>query len=246
MQSDQVEPYPLDLWNWGMRCRSGCLRPVSRDILRLNLLPSDEATVTHRGLRFRGLLYTTELALQEQWFVKARQTGTWRVPVAYDPRLLDVIYLRLEHGKRLERCVLLGVEQTFQGRDWHDALDVLELRKQAAVAARSRTQRSKAAFHAQVEQIVAEAVEQTERSRTPGQSRQSRIAGIRANRKAEREQERNTDAWELGAPAAPAGAAEVVRPPSGTPEEPDPDYVPPPRPLAKLRELREELWKNDK
>ncbi|MBX7224342.1 MAG: transposase family protein [Blastocatellia bacterium] len=246
MMADRVEPYPLELWEWGIRCRSGSLRPVARDILRLNLLPSDEATVTHRGIRFRGLLYTTELAVQEQWFVKARHKGTWRISVAYDPRLLDVIYLRMENGKRLERCVLLGAEKAFQGRDWHDALDVMEIRKQAAVAARSRTQRSKAAFHAQVEQIVAEAMEQTERHRRPGQSRQERITGIRANRKAEQDQERDQNAWELGAPPPASCPAEVVMLPAAAPDETDPDYLPPPRPLAKLRQLREEMWKNDK
>ncbi len=39
MMADGVEPYPLDLWQWGITHRSGHLRSVPHDILRLNLLP---------------------------------------------------------------------------------------------------------------------------------------------------------------------------------------------------------------
>ena len=73
MIQDYVEPYPIDLWNWGIRNRAGHLRKVSPDILKLNLLRTTEASVTYRGIRFEGLFYSCDLALKEQWFIRSRK-----------------------------------------------------------------------------------------------------------------------------------------------------------------------------
>jgi hypothetical protein len=197
MIQDHVEPYPIDLWDWGIRNRAGHLRIVTPEILRSNLLPNAEASVTYRGIRFQGLLYSCDLALREQWFVRARERGTWRIPVAYDPRRLENIYLRLDDDQRLERCQLVEAEKTFRGRDWYEAVDYFEIRKQGKETARSRKQQSKATFHAQIDQMISEATEQTS-SAISGQSKRSRLQGIRGNRKEEREMEREAQGWRLG------------------------------------------------
>jgi hypothetical protein len=87
-----------------------CGRPrqEAADIIRLNLLHRAEATVTAKGICFRHpevkigyrLRYTCELALLQQWFIKARIQGTWRIPIAYDPRTPQTIYLLLNGGNR--------------------------------------------------------------------------------------------------------------------------------------------------
>lgn len=176
MIQEHVEPYPLDLWNWGICNRAGHLRVRSRDILRLNLLPSEQASVTFRGIRFQGLLYSCDLALQEQWFVRARERGSWKIDVAYDPRSLNNIYLRLNRGQQLECCQLIDAEQTFRGRDLYETLDHFEIRKQQQEISRSRSQQSRASLNAQVEQIIIEAKEQisTALENAIGQSKQSK------------------------------------------------------------------------
>lgn len=213
MIRDHVEPYPTDLWNWGIRNRVGHLRVVAPEILRVNLLPGEKASVTYRGIRcFQGLLYSCDLALREQWFVRARERGSWKIDVAYDPRKLDEIYLRLDSGRRLECCQLIDADATFRGKDWYEAADYLEIRQQEKERAKSRRQQSKATFNAQMEQIITEATEQTSKDlQSAGeQSKRSRIKGIRQNRKEERERERESQAWRLGQPKSIGESAKVV------------------------------------
>ncbi len=238
MIGDQVDPYPLDLWNWGVQNRVGHLRVMAPEIIRLNLLPTKEASVTRQGILFQGLHYTCERGLREQWFVRARERGSWRIPVAYDPRRLDVIYLRLEQGRQMEPCPLHESDQTFQGQDWQDTLDYLELRKQAAESTRTRQQQADAELHAHIEQIVRPAQEQAADARQ-NQSKRSRLRGIQGNRKAERERERKAGAWQL----APEERSLPLEEPSreSMPRAQDtPGYVPPPRPTDQLRRLRQE------
>jgi hypothetical protein len=213
MIQDHVDPYPISLWNWGIRNRVGHLRVIAPEILRLNLLPGEKASVTYRGIRcFQGLLYSCDLALRENWFARAREKGSWKIDIAYDPRKLDNIYLRLDGGRRLEFCHLIDADKTFRGKDWYEATDYLELRGQDKDRAKSRKQQSKAVLNAQMEQIIAEATEQTTKGlESVGQlSKRSRIKGIRQNRKEEREMERESQAWTFGKAESTGESAKVV------------------------------------
>ncbi|AFZ11597.1 Integrase catalytic region [Crinalium epipsammum PCC 9333] len=236
MINDAVEPYPVDLWHWGVRNRVGHLRTSSTDMMRLHLLPSAEATVTPKGIRCHKLLYTCDLALQQQWFVKARVQGSWKVKVAYDPRQLEQIYLRLNNNNQIVTCHLLPCSKTFSGRDWHEAIDYWAEKKLAMAAENSRSLQTTATFHAQVEQLVSEAVQHSELHQS-STSKQSRIQGIRETRRTEREQERSDLAWQLG----------VTEPQnnSSLSEKTNEEYVPPPQPLDLLRRLREESWNDE-
>jgi putative transposase len=80
-----------------------------------------KASVTERGIYFKGVSYTCALAEQEHWYVRARQQGRWSVPIVYDPRKLDTIYLSLDDGRRPEPCELVERERrSYQGRDWFE------------------------------------------------------------------------------------------------------------------------------
>jgi putative transposase len=224
---DQVEPYPIDLWQWGVQNRSGHLRTLPPEIVRLNLLPQGQASITHRGIRFQGLLYSCDLAQQENWFVQAREQGRRKIMIAYDPRLTDVIYLRLEQGHRMEPCYLLDTQgmPVFRGQDWattHDYFSRQQERHQAAV---SRDQQARAELNAHKQQIVRQAQER-QQAAPEVESKRARLGGIRQNRDAERTQERQTGAWEL-APKQPSNEAEGAT---------DTGYVPPPHYLDELQE----------
>jgi putative transposase len=274
MIQEHVEPYPLDIWNWGIRNRAGHLRVKPRDILRLNLLPTEQASVTYRGIRFQGLLYSCDLALREQWFVKARARGSWKIDVAYDPRNLTEIYLRLEGGQQLERCQLIEAEYTFRGRNLYETLNYFEARKQRQELSRSRKQQSRAAMNAQIEQIINEAKEKTARAleNSPEQSKRARIQGIRENRRQERDSERKSQAWRLGTqeesqdspkviPITPIGQSQPeltpadyfdervpIEPISETPSEAqitDSKFVPQNQLISKLRQLRSRSNRDD-
>lgn len=239
MIADRVDPYPVDLWHWGVQ-NLGCPRMMAPEIVRLNLLPTDLASVTHQGIYYRRLFYTCELAVREQWFVKARMEGRWKIPIAYDPRQLDTIYLRLDSGKRMEVCHLLPISKTFQGRDWYEATDYLALKEQNKQAAQTRTLTAQAIFQAQVDQIVEEAIVQTKSVRD-NRPRSSRIQSIRKHRQQERLYERQQDIAQLGSNPI-AGSEKSVLPISPDIQSEAEEYVPPPQPFDKLRQLREQKW----
>ncbi|MGH9851051.1 MAG: Mu transposase C-terminal domain-containing protein [Blastocatellia bacterium] len=115
--------------------------------MRLNLLPRKQAAITPQGIRFEPeLYYTCELALREGWFARTGRRGASKIEVAYDPRSVDLIYLCLEGGRRLEVCHLTAASaKAFCGRDWHEVIDYSALEAQAKDAARTRFIRSEAA-----------------------------------------------------------------------------------------------------
>lgn len=241
MIADQVEPYPVELWNWGIQNRSGHLRRLGADTIRLNLLPEAEASVTEKGIRFAGLYYTCELAVQEQWFVRAGETGSWKIRIAHDPRTRGRIYLRLDNGKRMETCYLLEADKTFRERDWYEATDEFELCKLRKEAARTRKQRSRSEFHASTEQVIGQAKDKTGKARVDISDR-ARVTGIRESRRLERDTERRANAWQLGedAPATSlpddALLGQAVNDTLGSRGT---GYVPPSQPTDKLRRIRE-------
>lgn len=198
MITDRIDLYPLDLWHWGVRNRSGHLRTLSPDVVRLNLLPKGQASITKRGILFDGLLYTCDLAIQENWFVNARERGRQRIVVAYDPRLTDVIYLRLDAGRRIEPCILLASQgqQAFRNQDWASTHDFFAMRNERKQATASRRLQGQAELNAHKQHIVQQA--QTQQQAVPKEgSKRARVQGIRDNRQAERDRERQNGAWHL-------------------------------------------------
>lgn len=229
MIADQVEPYPAQLWAWGIKNRVGHLRTASIDQVRLNLLPTGQAAIARDGLHFKGLRYSCALGQQEGWFVRARARGRERVTVAYDPRQVDMIYLRLEDQHRLEPCYLLDKHQVYRGRDWYDTLDYLALKQQRHQAAASQRLQVEAAHEAHIDQIVQAAEKRQaallEGAAGQGLSQAARLKDISQNRQQERELEREQGQWQLASP-------EDDPPGSG--------YVPAPQHIDLLRQVRQQ------
>jgi hypothetical protein len=230
MIADDVELYPIHLWRWGLSNRTGFLREKDIDTVRLNLLPEAEATVTQRGILFGGLHYASDLVMREQWAERAAERGSWKIPVAHDPRISDRIYLRLDGGKRLETCYLTERDRTFEMCDWYDTADEFELRKQKKELSLTRQYRSGAELQATTNDVIASAEEQNALAGNAPSDR-ARVLGIRENRQLEREAERQTQAWILG----------PGRPTSQVPAESPSHYIPPPQPTDKLRKVRERI-----
>ena len=129
MIADGVEPYPRDVWTWGIQNRIGALRTLPIDDVRRNLLLEAEASVTPEGVCFHMMHYTCDRAIQEQWFeqVHAGMKGSLTIPILYDPRTPDRIYLRPQESKPLEICRLLEKDRAkFEGCDWFDIEDMIK------------------------------------------------------------------------------------------------------------------------
>ncbi|HEY5915111.1 MAG TPA: transposase [Verrucomicrobiae bacterium] len=238
MIADQVQPRPERLWDWGIRNRSGHLRSADPDIVRANLLPPGKATVTHRGIKFRGLHYSCDRAIRERWFEKARASGTRQRDVAYDPRIVDVIFLRTPGSGLVEPCHLLETDRRFAGVSWSDVDDFYLSQEEAQAQGKPNDQQSRAKFQAQGEAIVDKAAKQAAVANL-GLTKAARLRGVRGNREEERRRDAAEAVNKIGAVAsAPLhnGNGENSAPGEGQKSE---AYVPPPSPLEMLRKQRE-------
>lgn len=191
MIADHVSRYPLDIWRWGVSNGFSHLQSISRERVRINLLPRRMASITARGIYLEGeLYYTCDLAMREGWFAKTRIRGKQgqRIEVCVDPRSANMIYLPIDGGKALEPCYLTDASKHLLGHDLHDIVDYFALEKHAQKAAQGRVQQSKATIHAQKDHIVSQAVEKTQAARIAigKQSKAARTQGIRDNRNAEK------------------------------------------------------------
>lgn len=185
-----VEPIPIQLWNYGLEQRAGLLKHVDPEAVLLNLLPRADVTVTEAGIRFEGILYyTCPLAEQELWFEQTRGLGKrgrhrWTLTAAYDPRVVDTIWLVLDQGTRLVACTLLPNFQMFEGYSVHEIRAERTRRLRQKVIARTNQQQGMAKLNARIMHIAEPAHRRARRARF-GMSKRSQIRGIRPNRQDE-------------------------------------------------------------
>ncbi|GFZ93835.1 hypothetical protein GCM10008018_45340 [Paenibacillus marchantiophytorum] len=103
MVPESVLPVPIQLWNWGIQNRSGHLKTFSRDIIRLNLLPSKKITTTRLGITFEGIHYKCDTLEKAGWFVKGDSRSAI---MAYDRRSMNFIYVKTSDGLDYYKCSL--------------------------------------------------------------------------------------------------------------------------------------------
>lgn len=233
MIADQVEPTPLALWSWGVINRSGHLRKISDDLLRVNLLPGEEASITQQGICCKGLYYTCDRAIKEELFERVQRDGRKKIQLARDPRNISKAYLRLDGGNRLVVCELVEADNTFAGRDWYEAADEFEMRKLRADAAKTPRNQGTADFNAHADSVVRSAKKKAKAERRD-MSNRARVGGIRSNRQREKNRERDANNW-----IATTDSRRSRPSPQANAIASTPGYVPPSQPMDKFRRARE-------
>lgn len=166
MMRDGVEPYPRDIWLWGVENKRGLREPIPPEVIRRNLLPEGTASITPEGIYFQGRHYECQLAHEEGWFVQAREEGHKPVRVHYTPRSANEIYVELEKdpdGKdRLpERCTLTPRDARFQGYDCDEIADYFAQQKLQAKEALTYERQERVAHDYLREQKMKEAQQKT-------------------------------------------------------------------------------------
>lgn len=192
---DDIKCIPIELWNWGIENTSGVLRTLPEDIVKLNLLPMDYATVTSRGIKFKGVFYASKEALKDGWFEKARNNGSWKIKVAYDLRKMDYIYIKKDNGRDFDKCFLLDHQHKYKGKSFEDVQYLLEREKLDIDLMRENELQEKVNLMENIEKIVKESKENyvyiTE-------SNNQKLKGISDNRKFEKELNRQDESFDLG------------------------------------------------
>jgi len=196
MIADNVAPIPLDIWNWGIAKRFGALRSFPEEAVKLALLPADTATVTAKGIKFKGLYYLSERSAAEHWFETARAKSSWRVDISYDPRNMGVIYIREPDGS-YEVCWLSEWQDKYRGKSLYEITYLHESEKMMQRKNAPKEMASKADLSAAINDVISEAEEMARQTVVP-KSKSERTRNIRANRAYEKEQYRKDEAFVLG------------------------------------------------
>lgn len=196
MIADRVPSIPIELWRWGVKRRSGKLRTFPMDMIKLNLLPRRNATITKNGIHFtKQIFYTCLRAEREGWYQDASINGSWKVEIAYDPRSVNQIYIVNKDGT-YEVCYLLEQYKTYQDIQY----DELELLRE------NRKSDEKGYEHSELEKEIdldnylkelADKGQKRHKQKTKEPNKSEKIKNIRENRKDELQEANKKEAFIL-------------------------------------------------
>jgi len=232
MISDNIAPIPIDMWNWGTAHRFGALRSFPEETVKLALMPADTASVTLKGIKFKGLYYLCERAATEHWFETARAKGSWKVNISYDPRNMNTIYIREPDGT-VDICWLAEWQEKYQGRCLYEIDFLHEAEKLTQHKNIPDKIISKIELSVAIDEIISEAQEMARQTVVP-KSKSERTKNILDNRRNEKEVNRQSEAFSLDA-EEPVEAAEL---PEIIPEDDEP--ISPT--LALIKKMQEERF----
>lgn len=185
MRQMNVKPIPHELWDFGMKYLSGVQRTIDRAQARYALLPSDKASITSRGIQFKGLYYGCDQGFKEHWFDSARTGGREQIQVSYDPRDASCIYFKPSHDLAPVECHLLDSSK-IDGRFSTEELEQIQrLDHEEREAYRSTEDYQYILTDRSIQEIISGA--NAAFPERPEKSNSKRISEIKENRKAETE-----------------------------------------------------------
>lgn len=187
--TDNVQPIPLELWNWGVQNRTGKLRVFSEEIVKLQLLPRGTATVNHKGIQFKGISYGCDKALKEAWFENARMKGSWKIELAYDPRNMSHAYIVDDSLGYLDECYMLDVSKRYEGLSLDEINHWRQEEKRLEKEQNHKQLQKDIDYISDVEAIIKEAEKAKKSQQDTSLSKSELVGAIRANRKKERERQ---------------------------------------------------------
>ena len=184
MIADRVEAIPVKLWDWGIRSYSGALRSFPEEVVKFAVMPSANATVTAKGIKFKNIFYSCDRAIDESWFEKARSGKTWSVNISYDPRDMANIYIWNKDDRKYDICTLLD----WNGKNAGKCLDeiIYEQRKEKLAGQQLKNAgiEAKLNLNAEIDSIVSEAKNMAKGA--PLKSKKERVSNIKENRRNEK------------------------------------------------------------
>ena len=183
MMAADVEAIPAKLWEWGIKTY-GALRVFPEETVKFAVLPTESATVTEKGIRFKDLYYACDRAISEMWFEKARAKKRWSITVSYDPRDMTNIYIWDGDSKQYDTCYLLDWNSKNAGK----ALAEIEYEQQKerieGKRLKTTAMEAKVNLNAEIDSIVAEAKKMSKSATV--KSKREQVSNIRENRASER------------------------------------------------------------
>lgn len=241
MIENNIVSIPIKLWNWGIENKKGRLKVVDRDIFRLNILPKGKATVSRAGIKFKGLFYGSQKALDEQWFISGKIKS---IEVVYDPRNMNNLYIPNEDKNTFETCYLLDPSKQYKDCILEEIEFNLQLIAELkAIEKQDQTQKI-IDIDNEIDNIVKKAKKAKKaklNTTTLLQSKNKKLKNIKNNRDVEKEINRQSQAFKLGEESGTSNkGAEVIELSKVKENEKEDEYTGKARLMEKLRKKRDE------
>lgn len=185
MVDDNIDPTPASIWKWALE--KGVIDSNNKpdDLIYLNLLPRDKATVRKNGIVFRGMYYTCDIATANNWFAKSRSSGVWAVDCWYDPNSSAHIWIQGDN-KKFERCTLRLADVKYAEYRSDEIFDVLEATRQVSPSHKRAELESLISLQQTTENTISTAMAEKKEELAPT-TKSEKIKNIRKNRADERE-----------------------------------------------------------
>ncbi len=195
MIADEIAPIPTQLWQWGIKNKKGSLRIIDREIMRLNVMPKTKASVSRSGIRFKGLFYSSQKAIKEQWFIKNKVRS---VNIIYDPRNVNYIYIPEDDGKSYEKCFLLDACIQYKDAILEEVVFFHELNQELIKLKEHENIQKMSNVDKEIEDIVKQAKkEKKDNIALLEQSNTKKLRSIKNNRLIEKEVNKENEKFEL-------------------------------------------------
>ena len=195
MIADEITAAPINLWNWGIKNRKGRLKTVDREVLRLNILPKGRASVSRAGIRFKGLYYSSDKAVKEQWFVNLKVRS---IEVVYDPRNMSKIYIPYNNGLDYDECYLIDASIQYKDCLLEEIIFNEELDSELKDKALRKQNQNNIDLEKEIDKIVKQAKKEKAKDINYNKSPNQKIKGIKKHRAIEKELNRQDEGFSLG------------------------------------------------
>jgi putative transposase len=204
-----VVPAPIALWNHNVVSQAGTLTRYGEHHVRYSLLRKESATVTEKGVEFRGCYYSFPEAVGQHWFESARKKR-FKVQVSFDSRLADSIYVHSRDEKHEPYLAhITSRSEKYRGLSFAEIKFYENLRSDVRWESEQTRQQNRANFHSSVAPTVAAAKIRFKTEGT-GQSRSARRADTKQVRAVELTAERQEKAQIHGATTTANTEAKVL------------------------------------
>ena len=216
MVTDGLTAAPIDLWQWGVENRSGYLKTLTVEEVSLNVMPSEIARVTAKGIKLKGGYYSCPTAIREDWFAMARREER-EVAVSFDPRNMGNVYLRDPRLSRgFEPCRLLDGSAAYGGKSLFEIEELGIASKRAEAAGENDRQAKRVLIDQRMAEIESKAKKATRAVADADTPKSKKTAAIRGNRADEKEVQRGAETFFLEGAVTIDRSADSPSPPAPT------------------------------
>ncbi|SDP35804.1 Mu transposase C-terminal domain-containing protein [Clostridium gasigenes] len=191
---NDIAKIPRLIWEYGVKQKKGLLRELAEDVVKINLLPNREVTVTAKGVRFNKLYYVSSYSLEQGWHQKARLDGSFKIRISYNPNDLTEIYYIKEDGMTVDTLILVTHLSHYKGLSEEELNKIMEYEKTLNKKAEEEEVNAKIELYNEIENIAGKAKIEQERTKDKSISKTARLRNIRDNMEVEREHYRKDNA----------------------------------------------------